>query len=279
VGRALIAAILLHTLPEVMQILADLSDALTLKMGYDPNLFSHMRAKMGEKSILFFWVHSSLRETATVLTTYLSVLFFHFSFYMADALFLNAWTLLYIISPVLIALYVLPVTAAATSGLYRSLIEICCWKPLWWLIATLLWSTALSDISKTPESDFSFLSIVCYNLVLGFSLLMVPFIVHSLGKAGLSMMAPTAGAMATGFLMRLTKTVTQNIVRTIHDNRANMYNTTRSGAEFATRPWPKAHRAIQKLPKAFVPKNESPPFFIDGESKKGKKQPTKKEKS
>ena len=108
-----------------------------------------------------------------------------------------AWTLLYVFSPVLIALFVLPSTSSATKALYRTLIEMSCWKIVWSVLATLLWSTALSEINK-PNHDINFITSICYNLILAGSVLLTPMIVHSLASSGLSGMAQSVGAIAVG---------------------------------------------------------------------------------
>jgi hypothetical protein len=74
-----------------------------------------------------------------LILSFLTFFILYFSIHIADSFYIYVWVMLYVFSPLLIALYVLPVTASATSGLFRSLIEVASWKIVWSVIATLLW--------------------------------------------------------------------------------------------------------------------------------------------
>lgn len=154
IGRVFIAALLLHSYPEVTNTLADVTDGLCARLG-DLNQIKVVLKEMGEK-----WHEQSpnwwqgVRETITWILSFATFFLLYFSVFVAEALLLYTWTLLYVFSPLLIALYVLPVTAGATTALYRSLIEASCWKIVWSVISTLAWSAALSDINK-PGHDIN----------------------------------------------------------------------------------------------------------------------------
>jgi Na+-translocating ferredoxin:NAD+ oxidoreductase RnfA subunit len=105
--------------------------------------------------------------------------------------------LLYVFSPLLIALFILPATASATRALYQSLFEVCAWKVVWSVLATLLWSAALSQINK-PTSDINFLTVIAFNLILAVSVLFTPMVVHALAGKGITAMASSMMGMAAG---------------------------------------------------------------------------------
>lgn len=105
------------------------------------------------------------------------------------------WALIYVLSPLLIALFILPGTASVTKALYRSLFEVCGWKVLWVVLSALLWSSSYSTING-PESDVNLFTVVCLNLILAASLLFTPMIVSALAGAGLS--GVTSGLMGLG---------------------------------------------------------------------------------
>ncbi|MBI2712609.1 MAG: hypothetical protein HYX41_07140 [Bdellovibrio sp.] len=196
VGRALVAAILLHTYPQVSNTIADISDSLSKQLG-DLNQFKLVLSSMGDhlKTLTFSWV--SVRDAQTMIFSFVTFFLLYFSVHVVEAFLLYAWVMLYIFSPVLIALFVLPATAGATKAVYRTLLEMSCWKIVWSVLATLLWSTALSDINK-PGHDINFLTSVCFNLILAGSVLLTPIVVHSLANSGLSGMAKTVGAITVG---------------------------------------------------------------------------------
>lgn len=196
VGRALIAAILLHAYPEITNTIADVTDAMAGKLG-DLNNFKLILDKMGDKVGELSWSWVSFKETIMLLLSFLTFFILYFSIHIADSFYIYVWVMLYVFSPLLIALYVLPVTASATSALFRSLIEVACWKIVWSVIATLLWSSALSQINQ-DGTQISFLTAIGFNIILAGSLLLTPFVVHALAGSGLSTMGKDLSSLAIG---------------------------------------------------------------------------------
>ncbi|OFZ30718.1 MAG: hypothetical protein A2622_13700 [Bdellovibrionales bacterium RIFCSPHIGHO2_01_FULL_40_29] len=196
VGRALIAALLLHAYPEITNTIADVTDAMAARLG-DLNNFKMILDKMGDKVGELSWSWVSFKETIMLLISFLTFFILYFSIHIADSFYIYVWVMLYVFSPLLIALYVLPVTASATSALFRSLIEVACWKIVWSVIATLLWSSALSQINQ-DGTQVSFLTAIGFNIILAGSLLLTPFIVHALAGSGLSAMGKDLSSLAIG---------------------------------------------------------------------------------
>lgn len=196
VGRALIAAILLHAYPEITNTIADVADAISGKLG-DLNNFKLILDRMGDKIGELSWSWVSVKDTVMLLLSFLTFFILYFSIYIADSFYIYVWVMLYVFSPLLIALYVLPVTAGATSGLFKSLIEVACWKIVWSVIATLLWSAALSDINQ-DGSQINFLTAIGFNIILAGSLLLTPFVVHALAGGGLAQMGKDLSSLAIG---------------------------------------------------------------------------------
>lgn len=198
VGRAFLAAILLHAYPEITNAIADITDAISAHLG-NLNDFKLVLDRMSEKLGELSWSWVSVKDTAMMIISFLTFFLLYFSVHVSNAFYLYAWTLLYVFSPLLIALYVLPSTAPTTSALFRSLIEIATWKIVWSVIATLLWSSALSQINQ-QGTQISFLTAICFNVILAGSLLLTPFIVHALAGSGLAAMTKNVGALAIGGL-------------------------------------------------------------------------------
>ncbi len=193
VGRAVLAAFILAALPEIMNTLADITDQIARDVGQLNNL-KNVLARLGEKvgTMTFSWV--SVKDSVLLIVSYLTFFLLYVSVYIADAMYLLAWTLLFVFSPLLIAAYTLPSTASATKGLFATLIEVCLWKICWAVMAALLWSFALSEINN-PQYEVDFLTAILLNLMLAFSLLLVPFVVRSLIKGGLSSAASNVGGV------------------------------------------------------------------------------------
>jgi hypothetical protein len=156
-GRVLVAVILLQAYPQISNFFADISDLLVKKLGDLGDINAALK-RVGDKVHTLSWSWTSVKESLIVLISYLCFLLLYFSVHLADAIYLYTIVLLYIFSPILIALFVLPQTAGATSGLFRSLIEASMWKPVWCVLGTILWSTGVSDI-QSGKNDISFLKV------------------------------------------------------------------------------------------------------------------------
>lgn len=248
VGRVLVAAILLHTYPEVANLMADISDGLSKKLG-DLTQFKLALDKMGDKVDQLSWSWTSVRQSVIVAISYLCFFLLYFSIHVAQALYLYTLVLLYIFSPVLIALFILPVTAGATSALYRSLIEASLWKPVWCVIGTLLWSTGISEI-QAADSSVSFLSAICFSLMGAGSLVLTPMVVHALAGAGVSSMARSlsnVGVDGIGTITPIRAAASGSILA------RRTFNVAHTGAELAMRNSPKLNRVVNAVPKFRVP--------------------------
>ncbi len=192
VGRAVIAAFLLAAFPEIMNTLANITDDLANQVGQLNNL-KLVVARAGEKIGNLTWSWVSVKDSVLLLVSYLTYFLLYASVYVADAMYLLTWTLLYIFSPLLIAAFTMPKTATATVGLFQALIEVCLWKICWSVLAALLWSFALSAIND-PKYDVDFVTAILLNIMLAFSVLLTPMIVRSLLKGGLQNATATMGA-------------------------------------------------------------------------------------
>jgi hypothetical protein len=198
IGRVLIAAILLHSYPEVTNALSDVTDALAARIG-DYNNFNLVTTRMKDKLDTMVWSWTAVKDSIIMLFSFVTFFILYISVFITNAGVIYVWTILYVFSPILIALFILPGTAGATKALYRSLIEVCMWKIVWATLAALLWSSALSDMNK---ADINFLTVISFNLILALSLLATPIVVSALASKGMSSMASSAigtAAMAATF--------------------------------------------------------------------------------
>jgi hypothetical protein len=196
IGRVFIAALLLVALPEIMNLLATFTDSVVNELG-GFNDFSHVLDRLGDKfkSLSFSWV--SVKDMVLILISLLSFFVLYVTVYLADAFFVFSWMLLYVMSPILIALYVLPSTAGATMALFKSLIQVCAWKILWCVICCLLWSFAFSDINQ-PNQEINFLTAIIVNLMLVFSVLMIPKLTSAFLGGGIAGVADGFGSAILG---------------------------------------------------------------------------------
>ncbi len=260
VGRALLAAIMLHTFTDVLNTIGDLSDSFAKELG-DLNQIHLVLAKSSQKLHSLTWSMLSVKEGLILAISFISFFILYLSVHLADASMVYVWTLAYVFSPILIALYILPQTSGATKALYRSIVEVSFWKVVWSVLATLLWSAALSDMNK-PGHDISFISAVLFNLMLAFSLAATPKVVHALAQGGLSTIASglsaLAAAFATGVVVKLASQASKGTGKLL----AMGFNASVSGATRASSKYfPKAEPYMRKVPLIRRPPPR-PSFFV-----------------
>ena len=190
IGRCLVATLLLIALPEIMNFVADATDSIAKEIG-DLNNFRLVLSRLGERltDLSFSW--TSLRDVVTISISFLSFFALYITVYFAEAAFLYCWTLIYVFSPLVMALYVFPQTAGAVGALFRSMLEVSLWKVTWACMAALLWSTALSNINKS-ESQINWLTSIVLNLMLMISVLLTPKVVRAILSGGIGELAGSA---------------------------------------------------------------------------------------
>ncbi len=194
IGRALIASIMLSSFPDFLNIVGDLTDGLTGQIG-KLNEFKYVLVKMGDQLDKLTWSWTSVKQMTIVLISFLAFFILYVSVYVSEAIYFYSWTLLYIFSPLCFALYVLPQTQNAALGIYKSIIKVASWKVIWAVLATLLWSAALSDIEKLGDNT-DFLTIILFNLMLAGSLLFTPLIANLLFGGNFAQASSKMGSFA-----------------------------------------------------------------------------------
>jgi hypothetical protein len=196
VGRVFISCLLLVAVPEVMNMLSSVTDSIVGDIGKLVE-FKLVMNRLGDKLSEMSWSWVSVKDTVIIIISYLSFFLLYITVYMMDAFFMFSWMMLFVFSPLLMALYVFPMTASATTTFFKALVEVCVWKIIWVVLAALLWSMALSQINQ-PQANVSFLTVIILNLMLAFSVLMTPKITSSFLGGGISNMATAFGGAIMG---------------------------------------------------------------------------------
>lgn len=199
IGRSFIAAIMLASFPEFLNIVGDVTDSLSGQIG-QLNEFKFVLEKMGDRLDTLTWSWTSVKQMSIVVISFLAFFVLYISVYVSEAIYFYSWTLLYIFSPLCFALFVLPQTERAAKGVYTSILKVASWKIIWSVLATLLWSAALMDLEKLGQ-NVDFLTIILFNLMLAGSLLFTPIISNMLFSGGFANAASKVGGAATGAVM------------------------------------------------------------------------------
>lgn len=198
-GRTLVATILLVSYPEIANAIADVANSLASKLG-DLNQYKEVLDKAGASLEKVSWSWGSVGDAFVFVISYLAFFILHVTVYFFDAAIIYAWMLLYIFSPLLIVLFIHPVTAPATGGLFRSLFEVSAWKIVWSVLGTLLWSSAVHNFD--PQSDNqNFVTQLTFTIILSLSVLCTPIVVRSLLTKGVASLSGTlTGAAGTALV-------------------------------------------------------------------------------
>lgn len=202
VSRLFIAFLLLYFYEDIADALSNFTDALVGKIG-KLNDIEHVLSRMGEKLHDLSWNWTSIKDT-TILALCFATFLLYISVFIMNAGVIYVWLLLYLLSPILIILNLTPATEGATKVLFRSLIEVCCWKIMWGISAALLWSSALGSMNSTEELNF--LTVISFNLILALSLLATPILVNIVASSGLALLASQS-------VSNLTNAATNNLPR------------------------------------------------------------------
>lgn len=194
--RALVAALLLVSFPEVSNLILDLCDGLAARIDNMSGLETVMRMAE-EKSRSYALAKSALLlkfdDLIIAFLSLISFIFLYVARYLSIALYYFYWVLLSAISPILILFYMFPQTAGITKNLYRSLIEVASWKIIWAVQSAMLTALSFGNIYRT---EGSYITLMVLNLVIAIGMLFTPLIVKSLANEGVHSTAQAFGPLA-----------------------------------------------------------------------------------
>lgn len=196
IKRAFVAAILLASFPEISNLILDICDGIALKIDNMSGLETFMRMAQ-EKSQSYAVAKNVLLlkfdDLFMAVLSFGSFILLYIARYITIALYYFYWILLSILSPLLILCYIFPRTAGITANLYKSLIEVACWKILWAVMSAMLASLSFGNIYQT---EGSYITLIVMNFVIAIALLFTPMISRSLIGEGVHATAQTIGTTA-----------------------------------------------------------------------------------
>ena len=199
IGRCLVATILLVSYPEIVNWIADIGDGLAESIGGLNNLdviVDKTSKILKDKS----WSWTSMGDTLLWIIAYLVYSILYLTVFIFDAIILYGWTVLYIFSPLLILMFILPQTSGATALLFRSHIELASYKVVWSALGTLLWSTAINNLNNDLQEHPNFFVVLGFMVLVAFSILLTPKLVSALTKSGVSGVSSGLGALGAASL-------------------------------------------------------------------------------
>jgi len=199
IGRTLIATIILVAYPEISNWIAQVGDGLATKIG-GLNSLDTILDKTVSVLEAKSWSWTSTSDTILWIASYIIYGFLYCTVFIFDAIILYGWTLLYIFSPILILMYILPQTASATTLLFKSHLELASYKIVWSTLGTLLWSTAIENLNDNLADQPNFFVALAFMVLVAFSILFTPKIVGALTNSGIAGAVSGIGAMGAAAL-------------------------------------------------------------------------------
>ena len=194
--RGIIATLLMVTFQEVSDTILLLANGLADKIS-DLNGLDNFMKMASEKSATYTPDVTSailkFDDFFISLLTFASYIVLYFARYITVALYHFLWSLLCILSPILILFTLFKGTLSIPINLFKSLIEVASYKIIWAILSAML--TALS-FGNSYAADGNYLTVIILNFVIALAMLATPVIVRSLSGSGISSMAESLGAGA-----------------------------------------------------------------------------------
>jgi hypothetical protein len=193
VKRAVTSIILLISFNECLHIISFVGDGIIERIGGMNNIRLVLQEmwKVLKKTEVS-WIH--YKEMVIFFISLLAYIAAYLGAFIADALVHFCWSILYVVSPLMILSYIPEGTSGTCKNLYRSLCTVMCWKILWAILGALLLKLSTSAPLQ-DGNDYNAILIVVMNLFIGASMLFVPFATKSIISDGLSNFASGLAAV------------------------------------------------------------------------------------
>ncbi len=207
-----------------MNLIAMISDGITEKIDGVmrlKDLLKHLEDGYKNKEVSWLRV----REAVIFIISLLSYIVAYLGVFVADILIHFSWSILYVVSPLMILMYVSEKTAFVTSSLYRGLINVVTWKILCSILGVLL--LKMATVPEVASSD-NFLMAVLMNLCIGFCMLFIPSTTKSLLTNGMESVASKLTAVPAVAAAGAIKLYTMKYWKTAAKEPFNNFKGTRS---------------------------------------------------
>ena len=192
--RILVSILMVWSFDEVINTLGSLTEGITEKIGgadYKNTLLTEINKTFHSQAPSLFKFRQMFLYAVNLGAYFVAYL----GYSVTDILIHFSYTILYILSPLLILAYVPRSTAFITANLYKGLLHVSSWKIMWHLLGILL----LRLLTVSGGLGFGGLfGLALMNICVGFCMLTIPFFVKSLLADGLTSMASKAVAGTTG---------------------------------------------------------------------------------
>lgn len=218
--RTVISILLLMSFEETMNAISFIGDGILQKVSLKGNLWEVL-TNLGpnKENVSNDWFN--LREHVLYALSVLAYIIAYLGFFLAEAMTHFVWTILYILSPLMILAFIPKVTAQITVNLYQGLFKVLLWKILWTILGVLLLKLAIEPQYSGLED---YLQSIVMNLCIGLSMLFIPMATKSIINDGLSGAATVAVALPAAAVAQAIKVKTMNVVKHPFSQKKNENN-------------------------------------------------------
>lgn len=185
--RAFIATLLLAGFSEITDIMLFLTNGIADKIDNMTGLDAFMQMASEKASS---YPHSSFSlvlafdDLIVAVLSYCSYAVLFFARYIMVAVYHFSWVFLTIMAPILLLFHLF--SSQVTVNLFRSMLEIACWKVVWSVLSVMI--KAL-PFGTWYAMDGNYLTICVMNFVIALCVLGTPLVVHSLLSGSFTSMA------------------------------------------------------------------------------------------
>jgi hypothetical protein len=193
--RTVISTLLLAALPEISQAILFIADGIAERIDQARGLDAFLQLAR-ERSQGVTKVNSILLSAPNFLLSILafaSYLLLFIARYLTIAMYHFYWLFYMVTSPLLLLLNLFPSTSQVTGNLFRSLIEISCWKIAWSILGAMLIATGFGEKYQSVDN---YITLFVMNVVIAYTMLKTPSLIKSLAAGGAHGMSSEIGAAA-----------------------------------------------------------------------------------
>ena len=191
--RAFIAVVLMVGFREISGTINVLCDGIANRIS-DLSGIDALTRMAGEKASTYTMSPMSallgMNDFLIAVLSFASYFILYLAKFVMVALYHFMWGLLTILSPLLILFTLFRGTVSITVNLFRSLIEVGCYKVIWAVLSAMITSLAFGN---AYQAEGNYLTVIILNFIVALAMLATPLVVKSLVGSGLSQMSETLG--------------------------------------------------------------------------------------
>ncbi|MBF0298168.1 MAG: hypothetical protein HQK51_05575 [Oligoflexia bacterium] len=211
IKRVVLSIILLISFDECLHVVAELTEGLVEKIGGITNLKIVLdEISKKNEEITLNWI--KLKEFIIFTLNLLSYMVAYLGIFVANALIHFIWSILYIVSPLMILMFVNERTSYITSNLYRGILSVAVWKVLWAILSVLLLKFITSN-NLTSDTGDNFMTTILINFFIGVSMLFVPITAKSLINDGFDSLGHHYAQISSSAISQTVKKFTTNVTK------------------------------------------------------------------